>query len=400
MPILIFTIQRLILLFLAIMTFLGITSDETYLNASDSYRIEKERKPAIVELLEKGDPVVIVEESDDGLLEKTGLDNMLDKINNEFPIFGQKEIISGEVEMVIAPKKTFDTEIQKNTNLLLQDIENDLEKIRLEVDKLSSEDSDLIEEVEEVEEKLSKPVFKIANTASNAVINIMCLSRVGNNISITTGSGVIISPKGTILTNGHVAQHLLQQNNDNVDCEIKHPNNLSMSYRAVISYIPSIWKGGGMLNLKEGKGESDYAFLSIVGPGPTGKIPVSFPYIPIETNSKEIEVGKSIFMLGYPSKQTGVYKKDTNLELVTDTSVIKDIFTFNKTSIDTFSSGVSPVAKQGSSGGAVLDGGKLIGLIVTTNEDQSGGSILNAITLSYIKNDLEDNGLSIDTFLK
>jgi hypothetical protein len=173
-----------------------------------------------------------------------------------------------------------------------------------------------------------------------------------------------------------------------------------MNYRAVISYIPSIWKGSGMFNLQYGTGENDYAFLSIVGPGPLGRIPESFPYISPTTSSKNIEVGNDIFMLGYPSKQSGVYNIDTNLPQVTDTSVITDVFTFNRTSKDIFSSGISPVAKQGSSGGAVVDNGGLIGLIVTTNQHPSGGNILNAISLSYIKNDLEENGLSIDTFLK
>lgn len=396
MPVLIFIVQRLILLVLAIMTFLGITSDETYFNASDGYRVEKERKESITELLEQEEPVIIVEKEETPLIEKVGLDSILDKINEEFPVFGQKELVSDDLEEVIIPEKEFNTEVQKDTSSLLDNIEKELEEIREEANTLSTQET--VSENEEVEVQV--PTITIANTANNAVVNIVCLERVSNSLSVVTGSGIIISPNGTVLTNGHVAQHLINQDDENIDCEIKHPNHPSMNYRAAISYMPSIWKGGGMLNLQHGTGENDYAFLSIVGPGPTGKIPSRFPYIDINTSSKGLEVGNDIFMLGYPSKNTGVYKVDTNLPLITDTSTITDVFTFNRISKDVFSSGISPVAKQGSSGGAVVDDGKLIGLIVTTNEHPSGGSILNAISLSYIKSDLENNGVSISTFIR
>lgn len=397
MPILIFIVQRLVLLLLAIMTFLGITSDETYISTSNSYQVEKERKVAITELLEKDAPLIIAEDRNETLVEKVGLSDILEKINNEIPVFGQKEIIENTTTEKEEEKPVFDTEIQKETNNIIEDIEKELEKIREEANKIALTESD---PVEEPEIEIITNNFNIANTPNNAVINIVCLERINDSLSIITGSGIIISPTGSVLTNGHVAQHLLDQEDKNIDCEIKHPNNPSMNYRAVISYIPSIWKGGGMFNLKYGTGENDYAFLSIVGPGPLGTIPDSFPYISPNTSSKNIEVGNDIYMLGYPSKKSGIYKVDTNLPLITDISVITDVFTFNKTSKDIFSSGVSPVAKQGSSGGAVVDDGKLIGLIATTNEHSSGGSILNAISLSYIKDNLEENGLSIDTFLK
>jgi len=393
MPILIFIIQRVILLFLAIMTFLGITSDETYLNASDNYRVEKERKTAILEILEKEDPIIIVEGRNDTLVERIGIDNILEKINEEFPVFGTKEPLPESFEEPENEvKEEFNTEVQKDTNILIDKIEEDLKRIRGEADKLA---------IEKKEESLPNTSnFVISNTAYNAVVNIVCLERINNSLSVITGSGIIISPKGTILTNGHVAQHLLNQKNENMDCEVKHPNNPSMNYRVTVLYIPNIWKGNKMLNLQHGTGENDYAFLSIVGPGPTGKIPDSFPYISPITSSGGIKVGNDILMLGYPSKNSGVYKIDTNLPLITDTSLITDVFTFNKISKDIFSSGVSPVAKQGSSGGAVVDEGRLLGLIVTTNAHESGGNILNAISLSYIKNDLADNGVSINTFIE
>lgn len=394
MPILIFIAQRLILLALAIMTFLGVTSEETYLNTSDKFTVDQERKPAITELLESPDPIVVViKEDEQPIFEKIKLDVVLDKLNDDFPIFGQKESVSEENINEEIEEKIFDTEIQIDTTDLIKNIENKLNELKNEATKLSEESSS--------KTPTDKPsTVHLANVVNNAVVNIMCLERNGSDLSVITGSGVIINPNGTVITNGHVAQHLLNQDDPNIDCEIKNPNHSSMNYRAVISYIPSIWKGSGMFNLKYGTGEDDYAFLSIVGPGPSGKLPESFPYIQVSTSSSPLEVGNDIFMLGYPGKQTGVYKIDTNLPLVTDTSYITDVFTLDKFSKDVFSSGVSPVAMQGSSGGAVLDEGKLIGIISTTNKHESGGNILNAISLNYIKRDLAEDGLSIDTFIK
>lgn len=395
MPILIFIAQRLILLALAIMTFLGVTSEETYLNASDNFAIDPERKAAITEILDSPNPIIISTEEETPVFEKIKLDIILDKINRDIPIFGQKNNIEEEDYSEPEKTKTFDTEIQADTNDLLKEIEAQINTLKAEADKAINKKTE--------EDDLNQPkenTLHIANVANNAVINIMCLKREGNGLSVITGSGVIISPNGTIITNGHVAQNLLDQDDENIDCEVKNPNHSSMNYRAVISYIPSIWKGAGMFNLKYGTGENDYAFLSIVGPGPDGKMPDSFPYVEVSTNSNVLSVGNDIFMLGYPGKHTGVYSTDTNLPLVTGTSYITDIFTFDKSSKDIFSSGVSPVAMQGSSGGAVIDEGKLIGIISTTNEHESGGNILNAISLNYIKRDLEENGLSLSTFTR
>ena len=395
MPILIFIAQRLILLALAIMTFLGVASEETYLSASNKYKVEQERKPAITEILESSDPIIIVADQEgDKFFEKIKINNVLDKINEDFPIFGQKESVAGTDPTEDVAEEKFDTEIQTDTQELLNDLEAELNRLKDEAARISAESSSEDQTVPK------KEALHITNVASNAVINIMCLERNGTGLNIVTGSGVIINPNGTILTNGHVAQHLLNQDDPNIDCEIKNPNHSKMRYRAVISYIPSIWKSSGMFNLKYGTGEDDYAFLSIVGPAPDGELPDSFPYIEISTDDDSLEVGNDIFMLGYPGKHTGVYSSDTNLQLVTDTSYITDVFTLNKFSKDIFSTGVSPVAMQGSSGGAVLDEGKLIGIISTTNEQESGGKILNAISLSYIKRDLAEAGISINTFLK
>ena len=82
------------------------------------------------------------------------------------------------------------------------------EALQNELDALRIQD-----ESEEVSEDEPEPeVPQLVNdtsetrTIENSVVNIQCVRRTGNQIKLTTGSGVIISTDGVVLTNEHVDQ--------------------------------------------------------------------------------------------------------------------------------------------------------------------------------------------------
>lgn len=377
MPIVIFLAQRLVLFLLAILTFLGLSSEERYFSVEQAFAIQQERKPEIVELLEQNPDII-----------------------NKNPETPNLDVDPIDVPIPTSTTPTGSTN-SPNTEGLPPDF---IDVVQKEIDAIRNSIGDIIKKEEVPEAKNTETasnqqeeVAVIENDPSNAVLNVVCLEKIGRTISITTGSAVIITKSGYVLTNGHVAKSLLRQDRDAVDCELKHPDHPTMNFRAAIQYIPEEWTNGTHDGSTTGTGEKDYAILKIVGPGPSGVMLKNFPYITPNTSDKEIYEGNDILLLAYPGKQAGVYEIDTNLPLVTDISTIQEVFTFDRTSSDVFSSGISPVAKQGSSGGAVVDNGKLLGIIVTTN-NISGGSVLNALSLDYIDRDLKKQGLSISYF--
>lgn len=428
MEAIIFIFQRITLASLATLTFLGITTEETYFATEDRYNIPQERKEAVEELLEDPETVVVFEnesqvnindaerlnkedrdsEKKESILEKT-LDKILNTSQEGEDFFMlPTEVLEEEAKEhgVVIPddlqekplpveeyKEQKAAEIEKNLNTITKQLEEIKEKTQ----------TDVVVETTTPEpipaQKAKAQTTVIPRTVPNSVVSIVCLERIGNTLSVSTGSGVFINKEGTLVTNAHVAQNLLKQDDPNVDCEAKHPNHPTMRFRVAILHMPKVWLGGRLLGVSHGTGEDDFAFLSVVGPSPDGVIPVSFPYIEVDAGDSGLVVGNDILLAGYPGKQTGNLELDTNLPLVQDTSVITDVFTFGGDSIDVISSGASPVAKQGSSGGAIVDQGELIGLIVTTNPASSGGNYLNGLTFNYIKQDLAENGLSLESFL-
>lgn len=415
MPVITFLVQRIALGVLAAMTFLGLVTEETYFATENSFIVPQERKEAIVDSLLDPETVIVFEE----LQSEETLD--VEPIKIKQITTPEEKTLESELEEIveqnIPEKKSFfrlpEDFLYKEAEIQGVAIPETLtkkpvpqEKYKAEQEKIVRETLDTIEkrletlkvEQQEVVPQVVKNVV-IPNTLANAVVNIVCLEKNGNTLSIAVGSGVIVSPQGTIITNGHVAQHILKQESEYVDCEVKHPENPTMRYRVAVVHIPEMWRGGKLLSESHGTGEKDFAFLNVVGPAPEGVIPSSFPYLPVQLSSSVLTIGNDILLAGYPAKKTGNVGVDTNVPQVRGNSIIENVFTFQNDSVDVVSSGVSPVAKQGSSGGAVVDNGALIGIIVTTNISPTGGEYLNGLTLNYIQRELKRHGLSIESFI-
>ncbi|MEN9921453.1 MAG: Trypsin-like peptidase domain [Candidatus Parcubacteria bacterium] len=240
----------------------------------------------------------------------------------------------------------------------------------------------------------------------DVVVNIICIEKTSSFTRLSTGSGVVISPSGLILTNAHVTYPFLkspQFGTNTYSCSVRRENIPNFGYNAELVYYPSDWLNENKDIIKDpspvGTGENDYSLLQITsGIGPTKVGTFSFASTAVTTNN--LKKGLDITAAGYPSSNSGVFEIDTKPGLKIAQTQIVDFFTFNTQSFDVLQTGVNNVAHRGSSGGGIFNENNLYGIVVTTNSN-SNGSYINALTLPYIKKDFEaDTGLNFDSFIK
>jgi S1-C subfamily serine protease len=225
-----------------------------------------------------------------------------------------------------------------------------------------------------------------------SIINIYCTTRVGNTITAVTGSGVIISPQGIVLTNSHVAQYVLIADylkDKNRSCEARTGSVARSAYAVHVLYMSSNWVKNNSTNLKDinpqGTGEYDYALLVLENG--VKKLPNTLPYLDLET--KNLAGGDQITAYAYPAGHLDAQTVSTNLRRISDSTNITKTYSFGYTNSDLVLAQTDTIAQKGSSGGAVVDSaGKLGGIITTSIPGQNGHTSLAALTTSYIIADI------------
>jgi hypothetical protein len=251
--------------------------------------------------------------------------------------------------------------------------------------------------------------FELVNSAArSALVNILCMSRSGGSLAPISGSGVIIDPRGIILTNAHVAQYVLLSESPNINlvCQIRTGAPASAKWTAEVIYIPPVWVKTHVSEINTehptGTGEHDYALLRIIGPITNQAVPSIFPSVPFDTRDAIGFLGDNVLGASYPAEFLGGMAAENNLYPVSSVSPINQLLTFGTSTVDVIAIGGVVEAQSGSSGGSVLNAwGRLIGLISTTSDaPTTAGRDLRAIALSYINRDmLVQSGMDLSSFL-
>ncbi len=237
--------------------------------------------------------------------------------------------------------------------------------------------------------------FAVVNDAARAaLVNILCMPQ-GGMMQPISGSGVIIDPRGVILTNAHVAQYVLlsQSPQINLSCTVRAGAPALARWSADVLYIPPVWVEAHAREVSVarpmGTGEHDYALLLIARSLDGSPLPI-FPSLPVDTREAIGFQGDQVLVASYPAEFIGAFAAQFNLYPATSITTIQQLLTFVANTVDLISLGGVVEAQSGSSGGAVVNAwGRLIGLISTTSEGNTTATRdLRAITLSYISRDL------------
>lgn len=253
------------------------------------------------------------------------------------------------------------------------------------------------------------PDFDTYNTTDRpAVVNIICTTKSGGDVAPITGSGIIIDPKGVILTNAHLGQYWLLQNlimPNFVQCTIRTGSPAYPQYHAELLYISPEWVADNKTLLTEtnpqGTGQYDFALLRITDRVNGSPLPATFPYITPDTR-EIINLKEPALLISYPAGFLGSTAILQDLSVTSAITTIQDFFTFKENTIDLISVGGTVISQKGASGGGVMDAyNKLIGLISTSsNGNQTSQRDLRAITLGHISRTLlSETGMNLSQFL-
>ncbi|HET9641633.1 MAG TPA: serine protease [Candidatus Paceibacterota bacterium] len=248
------------------------------------------------------------------------------------------------------------------------------------------------------------PALSVAAEAlRSALVNILCYAPVGSRLGSISGSGVFIDPKGIILTNAHVAQFMLLADRG-VSCSIRTGSPASDRYIGALIFISPAWISANASTITAtnpvGTGEHDIALVAVTKTATTDALPASYPYVPLASVAPA--AGTPVVIGSYGAQFLQATQILSYLSPTLVYGSVKNIYTFDTTTIDVLDLGGSAAAQEGSSGGGVVTAsGSLAGTIVTsTIEGDTASRRLDAITASYVRADYAtETGAALDTLL-
>ena len=242
------------------------------------------------------------------------------------------------------------------------------------------------------------PIAELTLHVRKSVVNVFCTSARGGSFRPITGSGVIIDPRGIVLTNAHVAQYFLLEDDPLygiIDCVLRDSSPAKRAYEAKLLYLPPTWVVANAAQINNdfstGTGEHDYALLLITASLRKDiALPDTFPFVAPERDVETVAPGASVLLAGYPAGFLDGILAQRDLFLVSSITDIKRRYTFSNVPpplLDVVGLGGNILAQSGASGAAVVQTttGRLIGIVVTstlapTTEERN----LNAVTLGHI----------------
>ncbi|MEK7558243.1 MAG: hypothetical protein AAB507_00195 [Patescibacteria group bacterium] len=349
-----------------------------------------------------------------------GIVHMEPKIAVPQPVARQKiEIIDGPTRLTINPEQSRRIEIK--TQIATSTAQETKEKVvsskkkvvtivkNEKIDPILAHKLEILKKIERGE---LLPQQEQNEKLRGAIINIFCTTKTDGDFKPLSGSGVVISDKGIVLTNAHIGQYFLLKNyqiKDFMTCIGRTGSPATPLYTLELLYLPESWLKENAPKIKEqeptGTGENDYAFLGITGVIPMGAtIPALFPHSIPETEDIFI-IGTPVLLAAYPAGFLGGIVLQRDLWLTSSASNIEKNYYFSTPrTTDLFSIKGNILSQKGASGGAVtsLVSGNLLGIITTaTDAKMTGDRELTAITLPYIKTTFEkESGKKWTDFLE
>ncbi|MBI5405590.1 trypsin-like peptidase domain-containing protein [Candidatus Kaiserbacteria bacterium] len=227
-----------------------------------------------------------------------------------------------------------------------------------------------------------------ASALRSALVNILCYVPSGSGLHSISGSGVMIDPKGVILTNAHIAQYFLLADRG-VSCTIRAGTPAADRYRAALAYISPSWVSANARVIAQieptGTGEYDFALLAITKSATSAPLPQTFPSVPLALTPPS--EGTPVVIASYGAQFLTADQIQSSLFPTIVFGLVKGVFTFATNTVDVFALGGSAAAQEGSSGGGVASAsGELVGTITTsTIKGATETRALDAITASYIR---------------
>ncbi len=255
------------------------------------------------------------------------------------------------------------------------------------------------------------PLEELHKRVRASIVNILCVTKTGGDLQPISGSGIIISKSGIILTNAHVVQYMLLKDyeiKDFISCVGRTGSPATTAYKIDLLYFPAQWLADNAKMIKqehpEGTGENDFALLLITGSANGNPLPESFPFVEIETDQKNITGDVPVLLSGYPANFLGGIETQRDLWLTSSPSFLTKLYYFNdKENVDAFSVGSNILAQKGVSGGSSVNQwtGRLDGILTTVTQGATTGERdLMAISLAHIDRSFKKStGESLGEFL-
>jgi hypothetical protein len=246
--------------------------------------------------------------------------------------------------------------------------------------------------------------------ARNALVNIYCEADSLSLLPSTIGSGMLIDPRGIILTNAHVAEHLLLESYrvpKAIQCYARNGSPARIAYKVNLLYLPATWVTENAAYITQstqrraGLGKNDFALLYITESATDAPLPSSFPYITVEYTDV-VDVGEEVFSVAYPAELLPDRNKLNALYPVSAYSRVEHFITFTEDILDELYLSGNAVSQTGASGGGVVTTeGKLYAVIATVTDGATPQDRdFQAITIPYISRTLQElTGETLRTFL-
>lgn len=253
--------------------------------------------------------------------------------------------------------------------------------------------------------KKSDSLYGAAEKARAALVNIRCTS---DSIVVpgATGSGVIIDPKGIVVTNAHVAQYfLIAQMMPQTTCHIRTGSPAKVAFDAKLIFISPQWLARNALSFSNSypavNGAFDYAFLGITKSLTKDPLPQAFPYVPFALD--EAYLGENVVIAGYAAEFLDEIQIDSTLSPTLAFGSVSLLSSFSESHPDLLELGSNAAAQRGSSGGGIVNGAGVLRGVLTIGSALATSTEREfaAISTDYIRRTYEkEEGTSLDRLLE